>query len=229
MTSQPATTPAGLEIETTGDAIHIQQLTGDIQTRHFAAFHGGKVDLAQINPAGFPQKQMDRRQPLPKRSAFFYRFATSPYQLSMALDDIVPAYDADHGIVINVKEDDLTVDQTINLRVRDAGLRGVKLRVPAGFVVAAVTGKAVDDYAVEPAEGGATITGDLTFHGVTKSVSFFAKKVGEGDDPYGNHRIGYTAEFVVKRSEYGVIYGIKGGVAGDEITLMVSLEGVRKK
>ena len=81
----------------------------------------------------------------------------------------------------------------------------------------------------EPAEGGATITGDLTFHGVTKSVSFFAKKVGEGDDPYGNHRIGYTAEFVVKRSEYGVIYGIKGGVAGDEITLMVSLEGVRKK
>ena len=81
----------------------------------------------------------------------------------------------------------------------------------------------------ETAEGGAKVTGDLSFHGVTKSVSFFAKKIGEGDDPYGNHRIGYTAELIIKRSEYGVTYGIKGDVAGDEITLMISLEGVRKK
>ena len=34
------------------------------------------------------------------------------------------------------------------------------------------------------ADGG-TLTGDLTLHGVTKSISFPVKRNAEGDDPWG--------------------------------------------
>ena len=128
----------------------------------------------------------------------------------------------DEGKSVEITIDASSVDS--NQKKRDSHLRS-----PDFFNVKQFPEISFKGTKWETAEGGAKITGDLSFHGVTKSVSFFAKKVGEGDDPYGNHRIGYTAEVTVKRSEFGVTYGIKGNVAGDEITLVVSLEGVRKK
>lgn len=81
----------------------------------------------------------------------------------------------------------------------------------------------------EATSTGATITGSLTFHGVTQEVSINVEKVGAGTDPWKNERIGYYGELTVKRSDFGVSYGVKEGSAGDEITLLISLEGVRKK
>ena len=117
----------------------------------------------------------------------------------------------DEGKSVEITIDASSVDS--NQKKRDGHLRS-----PDFFNVKQFPEISFKSNKWEAAEGGAKVTGDLSFHGVTKSVSFFAKKVGEGDDPYGNHRIGYTAELVIKRSEYGVIYGIKGDVACDEIT-----------
>ena len=80
----------------------------------------------------------------------------------------------------------------------------------------------------ESVEGGATIKGQLTFHGVTKEISLKVEKVGTGNDPWGNERVGYYGELTIKRSDFGVTYGIKEGMASDELTLMISLEGARK-
>ncbi len=70
------------------------------------------------------------------------------------------------------------------------------------------------------------VTGDLTLHGVTREITVPFRKIGEGKDPWGGYRSGYTAEFTIKRSDYGMDFMI-GGV-GDEVSLIVAVEGIRK-
>lgn len=45
-----------------------------------------------------------------------------------------------------------------------------------------------------------TLNGDLTLHGVTKPIAIEVTKLGEGDDPWGGYRVGFTgtAEFAMK-------------------------------
>ena len=61
----------------------------------------------------------------------------------------------------------------------------------------------------EASKEGARITGQLSFHGVSKTVTLTVNQVGSGNDPWGNERIGYYGELMIKRSEFGVTYGIK--------------------
>ncbi|MBM4290261.1 MAG: hypothetical protein FJ138_01470 [Deltaproteobacteria bacterium] len=76
--------------------------------------------------------------------------------------------------------------------------------------------------------GLAHVTGDLTLHGVTKAITVPVTKVGEGNDPYGGYRVGFETTFTVKRSDFGISYGLPAAVS-DEITLIVSFEGTRDK
>ncbi|MEQ1568289.1 MAG: YceI family protein [Myxococcota bacterium] len=71
------------------------------------------------------------------------------------------------------------------------------------------------------------VTGDFTLHGVTKTITVDFTKVGEGDDPWGGHRAGWYAEFNIKRSDYGMNFMVPA--IGDDVKLIVSVEGVRKK
>jgi len=73
------------------------------------------------------------------------------------------------------------------------------------------------------------VTGDLTMHGVTKSVTIPVEITGKGDFPPGTHRAGLETTFTVKRTDYG-IKGIPGapGVVGDDVRITVALEGVRQ-
>jgi polyisoprenoid-binding protein YceI len=69
-------------------------------------------------------------------------------------------------------------------------------------------------------------TGDLTLHGVTKSVTVTLSKTGEGKGMQGETRIGYSTTFKVKRSEFGMTTYV--GPIGDEVTLMVNVEAVKQ-
>lgn len=69
--------------------------------------------------------------------------------------------------------------------------------------------------------------GDLTFHGVKKSIEVELKLVGSGPGMGGKgEAAGVEASFTIKRSDYGV----KGmvGPLGDDVTIWVSLEGGAK-
>ncbi len=70
------------------------------------------------------------------------------------------------------------------------------------------------------------VTGDFTLHGVTKPITVEFKKLGEGKGMQGEMRAGGETKFTIKRSEYGMNF-MPGGV-GDEITVMLSLEGVKQ-
>ncbi|RJP34917.1 MAG: YceI family protein [Phycisphaerales bacterium] len=74
---------------------------------------------------------------------------------------------------------------------------------------------------------GATysVTGELTIHGVTKSVTVNVEHAGTADQGQGK-RCGFEAIFELQRSDYGMTYGIDRGMLGDDTRVIVSLEGV---
>ncbi len=71
------------------------------------------------------------------------------------------------------------------------------------------------------------VSGDLTLHGVTKPITAQMEFVGQGDKGrrFG-YRAGFDATFTIKRSDFGMNF--MQGMLGDEVTIMVGLEGVRQ-
>jgi polyisoprenoid-binding protein YceI len=59
------------------------------------------------------------------------------------------------------------------------------------------------------------LTGDLTFHGVTKQLTLRSNLIGQGKDSEGESRKGSDIYLVIKRSEFGV--NGDSPAVGDEI------------
>lgn len=70
------------------------------------------------------------------------------------------------------------------------------------------------------------ITGDLTALGTTKPVTLKGQITGKGKNMGGKEIIGGEGTFTFKRSEFG-IKGVPGGV-GEEVTIIVSIEAIKK-
>lgn len=77
-------------------------------------------------------------------------------------------------------------------------------------------------------DGEYNITGDVSLHGVTRSETFAASFEGEGKDPWGNSKVGFSATGSLKRSDYGLTYNAAletGGVLiGDEVKVSIEIE-----
>jgi polyisoprenoid-binding protein YceI len=71
------------------------------------------------------------------------------------------------------------------------------------------------------------VTGELAMAGKTKTVTIPVEKTGEGEF-YGK-RVGFSTTFTIKRSEFGMTYGVDKNVLGDEVTLMIDLELTQAK
>lgn len=79
--------------------------------------------------------------------------------------------------------------------------------------------------AVKPgANGMFDVSGDFTMHGVTKSITATIEVTG-----ITAKRGGAEATFSVKRSEYGMTYGVDQGSLGDVVKVIVNLEGTDAK
>ena len=70
------------------------------------------------------------------------------------------------------------------------------------------------------------VTGDFTLHGVTKPLTLEVKKIGEGKGMEGEIRAGGEGRFTIKRSDHGMSFMQE--VVGDEINIVVSLEGIKQ-
>ena len=71
------------------------------------------------------------------------------------------------------------------------------------------------------------VAGDLSMHGVTKPVTAMVELTGVSDMMGG--RAGIEAIFTVKRSDFGITYGVDKGAIGDEVRVLVNLEGIKAK
>ena len=80
---------------------------------------------------------------------------------------------------------------------------------------------------VEPAgDGKATITGDLTLHGVTKEVKIDATFVGAGEDPWGGYRAGFTGTTKLTLADFAIKRDL--GPSAKDVELILDVEGVRQ-
>ncbi len=69
------------------------------------------------------------------------------------------------------------------------------------------------------------LSGDLTMHGVTKTVKVQFTHTGTTPVQNDTERIGGECTFTVNRSDFGMDWGIPG--TGDEVTITASLEAKR--
>jgi len=70
------------------------------------------------------------------------------------------------------------------------------------------------------------VVGDITIHGVTKPLTVLMAKTGQVNGRRGE-MIGFETEFVITRSEFGMMYGVEGGALSDDIKVILSLEAGR--
>ena len=71
-------------------------------------------------------------------------------------------------------------------------------------------------------DGNLAVTGKFTFRGVTKSIVIDAEKVGEGKDPWGGYRAGFTGSTEIQMSDFNMPMDF--GV----VMLELEVEGIRK-
>ncbi len=70
------------------------------------------------------------------------------------------------------------------------------------------------------------LTGNLTLHGVTKPVNIAVTKVGEGKDPWGGYRAGFSGATVLRLKDFDIKMDL--GPASQEVELELFIEGVRQ-
>lgn len=81
-------------------------------------------------------------------------------------------------------------------------------------------------------DDAAEVTGDLTIHGVTRSVTFKVEgPTPPGKDPWGNTRIGVSAVTKINRKDFGLTWNAAletGGIlVGEEITINLDVQFVK--
>lgn len=76
-------------------------------------------------------------------------------------------------------------------------------------------------------EKTANITGDLTLHGVTKPVVLATVYNKTDNHPYSGKTVaGFSATTSIKRSDFGVSYGVPG--VADEVKITLEVEGIQE-
>jgi polyisoprenoid-binding protein YceI len=120
---------------------------------------------------------------------------------------------------------ELTIDTKSvdsNHSARDKHLRS------ADFLNVDKHGKAtfVSTKVVPKSAGQFDVIGNFTFNGVTKEITINAQKVGEGQDPWGGYRAGFTGTSAINLSDFA-IKNILGPKA-ETVALNFIVEGIKK-
>lgn len=139
---------------------------------------------------------------------------------------------------INLDDKDITksvVEVSIDANSVDTGLkdRDDHLKSPDFFDTAKNPKLTFKSTKVEKAGKGLKVTGDLSLHGVTKSVVLNVEEVtGDVKDPWGNVKRGATASTVINRKDFGLNWNkaleTGGVVVGEEVKISLELELLKK-
>lgn len=86
---------------------------------------------------------------------------------------------------------------------------------------------------VENSGGEVKVTGDLTIHGVTKSIVLEVEGPSqEMTDPWGNIKIGASARTKIKRKDFGLTWNAAleagGFLVGDDVSINLDVQFVKQ-
>lgn len=121
---------------------------------------------------------------------------------------------------VNVKINTTSVDS--NHAERDKHLRSADFLNTDTFPEASFVSTSI----VDNGNNQFVINGDFTFNGVTKPLSIDAKAIGEGKDPWGGYRAGFTGKTTFAMKDYGVKMDL--GPASANVVLDLVVEGVKQ-
>ncbi len=111
--------------------------------------------------------------------------------------------------------------------------RDKHLRSPDFFDVEKFPTLTFKTTAVKKTKDGMELTGDLSIHGVTKSVTIPFEYRGSGKDPWGNTRAGFAGSLKINRKDFGLLWNKAldngGMLLGDDVTIDIEVEAVQKK
>jgi polyisoprenoid-binding protein YceI len=120
---------------------------------------------------------------------------------------------------INIEIDTTSLDS--NHAERDKHLKGKDFLNVSSFPKATFTSKSIKF----SDNTNAIVTGEFTLKGVTKTISFPIVKIGEGEDPWGGYRSGFSGTTSLKLTDYGISYNL--GPASTHVEMALHIEGVR--
>jgi len=116
---------------------------------------------------------------------------------------------------ISVDIDTSSLDS--NHAERDKHVRSADFLDVSKFAIAKFVSTKIED----KGQGKLAITGDFTLHGITKSLQIDALKVGEGKDPWGGYRLGFSGTAKIAMSDFG--FKMDFG----NVDLELHIEGIR--
>lgn len=135
------------------------------------------------------------------------------------------------GTVRCTPDKDLSLDVTITADSVDSNNAQLDrhLKSPDFFNTKEFPTMAFHSVSAKPlGDGKFLVTGDLTICGITKSITAPVECTGIADLGNGA-RAGFEAVLSIKRSDFGVKYGVEKKMLGDDTKIIVAMEGVQAK
>lgn len=140
---------------------------------------------------------------------------------SLTLDGANPAASSADLTIVAASFDSSNTDR--DAHVKSADFLDVEQFPTLTFQSTSVSAKSADEFVV---------TGDLTIHGVTKTVPVTFELLGISQDPWGNTRIGFEGKAEISRKDFGLVWNVAletGGVlVSDTVKLEFEVAAVKK-
>tara|TARA_R110001583_G_scaffold39399_6_gene126262 strand:+ start:20342 stop:20938 length:597 start_codon:yes stop_codon:yes gene_type:complete len=86
--------------------------------------------------------------------------------------------------------------------------------------------KFISNSVTDKGEGKLAIAGTLSLHGVSKDIIIDAKTVGEGKDPWGGYRIGFSGTTTIALTDFAIKMNL--GPASNNVQLNLYIEGIKQ-
>jgi polyisoprenoid-binding protein YceI len=132
------------------------------------------------------------------------------------------SYDASNVSASKIEVNIDTSSINSNHAERDKHLRSDDFLDVSAFSNAKFVSKSVTD----KGDGKLAIAGTLTLHGVSKDITIDAKTVGEGKDPWGGYRIGFSGTTTIALTDFAIKMNL--GPASNNVQLDLFIEGIKQ-
>lgn len=88
------------------------------------------------------------------------------------------------------------------------------------------TAKFVSTKVTDKGDGKLAIAGTFTFHGVSKDIVIDAQTIGEGKDPWGGYRVGFSGTTTIALTDFAIKNNL--GPASNNVQLNLYIEGIKQ-
>ena len=131
-------------------------------------------------------------------------------------------YDADNLDATMVEVDINVASVDSNHAERDRHIRSSDYLDVSRFADARFVSTSYTDQG----DGKGVLEGDLTLYGQTLPITIDVEKVGEGEDPWGGYRAGFTGTTVLNLPDFGMNFNL--GPRAEQVHLDLVIEGIRQ-